>query len=327
MKHLIIIAISIFFVNCKQSATAQQDKKKGSAAEIMTYPKGNITAVEVEKIVAFLASDDLEGRDTGSKGLEKAAKFAEAEFKKHGIAPYFDSYLDVFDAQGIETFNVVGYLKGTDPKLMNEFIVIGAHMDHIGTAKPVNGDVIANGANDNAAGSAAVISLSKHFATAKNNKRSILFVLFGAEEKGLLGSKHIAKVLKEKDINLYAMVNFEMIGVPLNDKSYKAYITGFEMSNMAEKMNLYAGNELIGFLPKAKEFQLFSRSDNYSFYKEFQVPCQTISTFDFTNYEYYHHVDDEVSEMNFGFMSELINECVSVITSMSNTIVKEIKLN
>ncbi|WP_299246857.1 M28 family peptidase [uncultured Aquimarina sp.] len=314
MKQIGLIIITLLFITCKEVTTAQS-------------PMSNITASDVETIMNFLASDALGGRDTGSEGLEKAAKFIEQEFKKSGVAPYFESYLNTFDAKGTETYNVVGYLEGTDLNLANEFIVVGAHFDHIGNGKDVNGDTIANGANDNAAGSTAVISLAKHFAKVKSNKRSVLFVLFGAEEKGLLGSDHLAKVLKEKNLDLYAMVNFEMIGVPLNDKTYKAYITGYEISNMAEKINEYSGKELIGFLPKAKEFQLFRRSDNYPFYSAFNVPCQTISTFDFTNYDYYHHVDDEVSEMNFEFMAELINDCVPAITNMLNTSTKEIKLN
>ncbi|MBQ4821539.1 M20/M25/M40 family metallo-hydrolase [Aquimarina sp. MMG016] len=313
MKNILLIVVSLLFINCKQVTNAQA-------------PTAPTTASEVGEIMKFLASDDLAGRDTGSEGLDKAATFIEKEFKESGIQPYFETYRDTFDAKGIATYNVVGFLKGTDEKLANEFVIIGAHFDHIGNGKEVNGDIIANGANDNAAGSTAVISLAKQFAQLKDNKRSILFVLFGAEERGLLGSVHLAKVLKEKKLDLYAMVNFEMIGVPLNDKSYKAYITGFEISNMAEKINEYVGSELVGYLAKAKEFQLFRRSDNYPFYEQFKVPCQTISTFDFTNYDYYHHVDDEVSEMNFEFMAELINDCVPAITKMVNTEAKEIRL-
>ncbi len=323
MKRCIcLITISILFINCKQTTSAQQQVE---GSEKITIE--DIKASDVERIMNFLASDQLKGRDTGSEGLEKAAQFIETEFKKYGIEPYFKTYRDVFDAKGTATYNIVGYVKGTDETLAKEFIVLGAHIDHIGTGKEINGDTIANGANDNAAGSTAVISLAKQFAQLKNNKRSILFVLFGAEEKGLLGSEHLATVLKEENLDLYAMINFEMIGVPLKDKSYKAYITGYEVSNMATKINDYSGSELIGYLPKAKEFQLFRRSDNYPFYSKFNVPCQTISTFDFTNYEYYHHVDDEVSEMNFKFMASLINDCFPAITKMSNTSNKEIKLN
>ncbi len=321
-QYISVLLISILFINCKQTTSAQQQVQELDKVAIE-----KTTTQEVASIINFLASDELEGRDTGSEGLEKAAQFIEEEFKKYGLEPYFKTYRDVFDAKGIATYNVVGYLKGTDEKLANEFVILGAHFDHIGKGKVVDGDVIANGANDNAAGSTAVISLAKQFAKLKNNKRSILFVLFGAEEKGLLGSAHLATVLKEKNIDLYTMINFEMIGVPLNDKPYTAYITGYEASNMAKKMNDYAGAEFIGFLPKAKEFQLFQRSDNYPFYQKFKVPCQTISTFDFTNYEYYHHVDDEASQMNFEFMAKFINTSAPVIMNIINTPTKEIKLN
>jgi len=321
-RFLTLVFISVFLVNCKQTTSAQSQTQENK-----TVNDQAVTVPEVENIMNFLASDALKGRDTGSQGLEKAAQFIETEFKKYGLSPYFDTYRNVFDVKGTETYNVVGYLKGNDPSLANEFVVLGAHFDHIGTGKDVNGDIIANGANDNAAGSTAVISIAKQFAQSKSNKRSMLFILFGAEEKGLLGSKHLAKVLKEKNIDLYTMVNFEMIGVPLKNKEYMAYLTGYKKSNMAQKINTYVGSELIGYLPKATEYQLFSRSDNYPFYKAFKVPCQTISTFDFTNYDYYHHVDDEISQLDFTFMAMLINNCIPAIEKMTITPEKEIHLN
>lgn len=321
-RLLSVLFISFLFFNCKETTSAQQQTQEKKVVSVNVT-----TSAEVKDILSFLASDELNGRDTGSEGYEKAGQFVESEFQKYGLKPYFKTYRNTFDAKGTKTFNIVGYLEGNDKTLAKEFIIVGAHLDHIGKGKEVNDDTIANGANDNAAGSTAVISLAKQFAQQKNNKRSILFVLFGAEERGLLGSAHLAEALKGKNIDLYAMVNFEMIGVPLNEKSYKAYLTGYEMSNMAEKINEYAGSELLGFLPKAKEFQLFRRSDNYPFYTAFNAPCQTISTFDFTNYNYYHHVDDEASEMDFEFMAELINTCAPAIVKMANTSAKEIKLN
>ncbi len=289
--------------------------------------KSNVTSKEVGEIVTYLTSDELQGRDTGSEGLEKAAVYIETIFKKNKIAPYFKTYRDIFEVEGDKTFNVVGFLEGNDKKLAKEIVILGAHFDHIGKGKEHNGDVIANGANDNAAGTAAVITLAKHYAKTKSNKRSVLFVLFGAEEKGLLGSKHLSKILKDKGIDLYTMINFEMIGVPLNNQPHKAYITGFEESNMASKLNEYSGETLVGFLAKAKEYQLFKRSDNYPFYKEFKVPSQTISTFDFTNYKYYHHVDDEAENLDFEFMASLINDCAPALEKVFNSETKEIVLN
>lgn len=326
MKNILLVGIALFFINCKGQIKEQPKAQTKAQTEVLSKTQST-TIAEVERIMNFLASDELEGRDTGSKGLEKAADFIEKEFVSYGVNRFFENYKNNFDAKGIPTYNIVGFLEGNDKTLKNEYVLVGAHFDHIGVVDAVNGDAIANGANDNAAGSAAVISVAKQFAQLKNNKRSMLFVLFGAEEKGLLGSAHLAKQLKEKNIDLYTMVNFEMIGVPLQNKPYKAYITGYEMSNMAEKINEYSGVELIGFLPKAKEFQLFRRSDNYPFYKEFNVPCQTISTFDFTNYDFYHHVDDEASELDFEFMTKLINSCTPAIEKMVNSTTKEIKLN
>src|SRR5690606_472180 len=221
-----------------------------------------------------------------------------------------NSYRDSFEIQGRTGYNVVGYLEGNDPSLKNEFVILGAHYDHIGRGKVVNGDSIANGANDNAAGTVAVMEIARHFGAERSNKRSMLFILFSAEEMGLSGAKHIAGRLKKEDIDLYAMINFEMIGVPMKDKDHLAYLTGYEMSNMADVFNKYAGEKVLGYLPQASQYKLFQRSDNYSFYQEFQIPAQTISTFDFTNYEFYHHVSDEMQHMDIAHMVNLIEKSV-----------------
>ena len=168
--------------------------------------------------------------------------------------------------------------------------------------------------------------MAKYFAETKSNKRSILFVLFSAEEKGLLGSKHLSAQLKKANLDLYAMINFEMIGVPMKNRSYKAYISGYDLSNMAEKINEATKTETIGLLPKAKSFNLFKRSDNYPFYEDFKVPAQTISTFDFENYDYYHHVDDEPELMDYDFMASLLNELKPAIVHFTNTPSKELKM-
>ncbi|MGH1383357.1 M28 family metallopeptidase [Kordia sp.] len=285
-----------------------------------------IKAQEVDDIVTYLASDELEGRDTGSEGIEKAASYIENYFKDLGVKPYFDTYRDSFTVKGKNAFNVVGYLEGTDPDLKNEFVIIGAHYDHIGFAEPVGDDKIANGANDNAAGVGTVLTMAKYFAKTKSNKRSILFTLFSAEEKGLLGSKYLAETLKKENLNLYLMLNFEMVGVPLIDKDYVAYASGYERSNLAEKMNEYAGKKIVGFFPKAKEYQLFYRSDNYPFFKEFNVPSQTFCTFDFTNFDHYHKVGDSSDKMNFDHMAAFVNTFIPAVKKAVNADSKEIKL-
>lgn len=286
-----------------------------------------VTSSQLEEMVTYLASDELEGRKTGTVGIDKAASFIQKHFQSYNVKPYFETYRDSFKIKDIDAFNVVGFIEGNDPNLKNEVIIIGAHYDHIGSSKKVGDDKIANGANDNAAGTSAVIAMAKYFSIKKNNKRSIMFALFSAEEMGLLGSKHLSKKLKAQNLDLYTMINFEMIGVPFQDRDYIAFASGYELSNMADKINEYTSSNLIGLSEKAKGFQLFKRSDNYTFYKDFKLPCQTISSCDLSNYDYYHHVDDEAEKMDYKHMANLINKIIPAIETMSNTPTKEIKMH
>ena len=288
-------------------------------------PKGATIRERIEEIMTYLTSDELKGRDSGSEGIEKAATYIEGIFKANNIAPYFKTYRDTLSNFDKPAFNVVGYLEGTDKNLKNEFIIIGAHYDHIGIIKGKDGDNIANGANDNASGTTTVLELALHFGNAKSNRRSIIFALFSAEEKGLLGSKHLAGKLKAQNLDLYTMLNFEMVGVPLVDKNYFMYVTGYEESNLAGLGNMYVGSNLIGYLPKAKEFNLFKRSDNYPFHQVFNVPSQTFSTFDFTNFDHYHQVGDEVGLMDFDHMAEVVKKTIPLINSVANSMTKMIK--
>ena len=282
----------------------------------------------VIKTLSYLTSDELEGRDSGSEGIEKAAVYLENLLKENGIKPYFKTYRDTLSNFDKPAFNIVGYIEGTDKKLKNEFVVIGAHYDHIGMLQNgVNGDVIVNGANDNATGTTAVTEVAKYFAKFKNNKRSVLFVFFSAEEKGLLGSKHLAAKLKEQKMDLYFMFNFEMIGVPMKDKGMDFYLTGFGKSNMAATMNEYAGEKLVGYLPIETKYMLFRASDNYPFFTEFNVPAQTVSTFDFENFQFYHQPDDEFELMDTKHMTTVISKTIPVLEKMINASKKEIKLN
>jgi Zn-dependent M28 family amino/carboxypeptidase len=295
-----------------------------------------ITADEMNNLINFLASDDLKGRKTGSEGIEASATYMESYFKNLGVKPYFETYRDTFKINTIEAFNVVGVLEGTDAALKNEFIILSAHYDHIGEGELIKKfggklteiDSIANGANDNASGTATVLALAKHFSIKKSNRRTIMFVLFAGEEFGLLGSQHLAERLKLDNMNLYTMVNFEMLGVPFTDnRGYDVFLSGYDLSNMASKLNEYMGSNTVGKSEIAVKYNLFKRSDNYPFYEAFKTPCQTISSCDMTNYDYYHHVDDEVDKLDFEHMAKVMNKLIPAIVAISRTETKEIKMN
>ncbi|MGY0391890.1 M20/M25/M40 family metallo-hydrolase [Bizionia sp. KMM 8389] len=319
MKNTVFLLAVFCMFNC----FAQQEK------QIVNSEKtSQVTPDEVKQTVSFLASDAQMGRGTGGEGIEASANYIETQLKAFGVKPYYKTYRDDFKAKGLDAYNVVGVLEGTDATLKNEIIVIGAHYDHIGTkAKAVASDSIANGANDNAAGTSAVLALARYFGAHKTNKRSIMFVLFSAEEMGLLGSKHLAKRLKTENANLYTVVNLEMIGVPFKDRDYVAFVTGYDKSNMAVKINEYIGTKFLGESDVAKKYNLFKASDNYPFYQVFSMPSHTISSCDLSNYDFYHHVDDEIEKLDYNHMAELINQLIPGIEKMTNTPTQEIKMN
>lgn len=277
-----------------------------------------IKTSSIEKSLNYLASDKLKGREIGSKGIEKAAQYIENSFEKAGVKPYYETYRDSFAYKDQTGYNLIAYKEGSDPDLKDEIVMLGAHYDHIGVLDPVQGDSIANGGNDNAAGTTAILELAKYFSH-KDTKRSLLFVLFSGEEKGLIGSTHLAKRMKKEGTPLYVMLNFEMVGVPLRNRDYTAYLTGYHQSNLAEKFNAYANKSVFGFFEKAKAFNLFKRSDNYPFYKQLGIPAQTLCTFDFSNYGYYHKVGDEVHRLDIPFMKQLILECIPGIEGVVNS--------
>lgn len=299
MKYSIIVALIGFLVSLETTAQVSNIK-------------------DINTQLNYLSSDDLNGRLTGSKGLDKAATFISKYFKEIDLKPYYESFRDTFYLEDRTiAYNMIGYIEGSDPLLKNEPVIIGAHYDHIGNSKAVDGDNIANGANDNASGTVAVMQLAKILNNTKP-KRSILFVLFDAEEKGLLGSKYLAEKLKSEDVKPYVIFNIEMVGVPMEDKPQQAYLTGFEQSNFAEIFNGYTDQESLIFLPQAKDYQLFKRSDNYPFYQSFEIPAHSVSTFDFTNYSYYHHVDDEAKLIDTEHIMSLVNLWAEPLLNMAN---------
>jgi len=308
MKFKILLLASLFI----QTACTQYFEK--------------VQPQDIRSSVDFLSSDILKGRETTTEGELVASQFIKSKFIKAGIQPYFETYFDSFESKGFKGVNVVGFIEGIDPELKNEVVVLGAHYDHIGMGDKVQNDSIANGANDNASGTASVLAIAECLARLGTNKRSIVVALFSGEEKGLLGSKALSKKLKSQNIDLYTMLNFEMIGVPFTNRDYEIFITGYELSNLGDKLNSYTNSSMVGISDVAKKYNLFKRSDNYSFYKEFKVPSHTISSCDLTNFDFYHHVDDEIDQLDFVFMATTINKLIPGIMQICNTDSKEIQM-
>ena len=165
----------------------------------------------------------------------------------------------------IESQNVVGLLPGTDPKLKNEYVVVSAHLDHIGVGQPINGDSIYNGAMDNASGVATLLetALTLH-QTQKRFRRSVIFLVVTAEEKGLLGSRYYAAHPTVPADAIVANVNVDMF-LPLYPLR-GLIVQGLEESNLADDLRSVGDRLGIKILSDPEpERNAFIRSDQYSF--------------------------------------------------------------
>lgn len=154
-----------------------------------------ITETDVARHIFTIADDSMMGRDTPSRGLELTAKYVADQFQKFGLKPagdngtWFQRYSLPNDNEATAP-NTVGILEGSDAKLKNEYIVVSAHMDHLGISSGAT-DSINNGADDNASGTAGVIELAKAFSqTGVRPQRSVIFLIVSGEEKGLWGSEY-----------------------------------------------------------------------------------------------------------------------------------------
>lgn len=212
----------------------------------------------------------------------------------------------------LELANVVGMLPGkTRP---NEFVIFSGHYDHLGIGKAVQGDSIYNGANDDAAGTTAVMMLAKYYAKIHNNDRTLIFAAFTAEESGGHGSSYFSKQFNPDQV--VAMLNLEMIGTESKWGKNSAYITGYEKSSMGQilKKNLI-GSEFTFYMDPYPEQNLFYRSDNATL-AELGVPAHTISTSKMDSEPNYHNVSDEVQTLDLANMTEIIKAIAKSATSI-----------
>jgi hypothetical protein len=185
--------------------------------------KALVTTEILKKHAYFLADDALEGRCAGYPGCNKAADYIAELMKKAGLAPAGDegTYFQKFKVKGRETKNCVGVLEGTDPDLKKEYVVIGAHYDHVGTSEQDDfgrlgsgGDhTIWNGADDNGSGTTTVLAVIKAFTEGGlRTRRSIIFILFSGEEAGLIGSRAYCKAPVAPIAQHVYMLNLDMVG-------------------------------------------------------------------------------------------------------------------
>jgi len=282
--------------------------------------------------VRYLASDALEGRGTGTPGNDSAATYIARRFAGLGLSPAFSSaesrvcnpgggrqsacdgrFVQPFVARSVAaahaglpgelpTQNVAAVVRGTDPALRGEYLILGAHFDHLGRSTfgaldPNDGNAIHNGADDNASGTAAVLELARLL---KGNppKRSVIFVTFSGEELGVLGSQYFADHLPVPIEKVRAMLNFDMVGRMQGDRVIVYGVaTARELNDIVTRANAVAPLQLTA------TGDGFGASDHSSFYAK-NLPVLHF----FTNvHDDYHRATDDADKVNAAGLARVVS--------------------
>ena len=283
-------------------------------------------ATAILRDIADLASDQLEGRLTGTPGNDSAAAYLARRYKTLGLVAPFPGYIQPFEARSAEdahagrtgprlSQNVVAVLRGRDPTLRDEYIVIGAHFDHLGRATtfaqdPDAKDAIRNGADDNASGTAAVLELARLLAM-NPPRRSVIFANFSGEELGLLGSQWFVEHPPVPLGRIVAMINFDMVGRLKNDKlTVYGTATAAEFKSLLDSANAASANGV---------FQLrgigdgYGPSDQTSFYAK-DIPVLHFFT---DQHEDYHRATDDVEKINSSGEARVVDLALRVARSIA----------
>jgi Zn-dependent M28 family amino/carboxypeptidase len=186
----------------------------------------------------------------------------------------------------------------------DEYVIFSGHYDHLGYGKAVNGDSLYNGANDDAAGTTAMMVLAKYFKALNNNERTLLFAAFTAEEVGGFGAQYFSRQLDPEKVA--AMFNIEMIGTESKWGKNSAFITGYDKTDMGKILEKNLVGSAFKFYPDPyTEENLFYRSDNATLAR-LGVPAHTISTAKMDSEPHYHKPSDEMGTLNISNMTEII---------------------
>ncbi|WP_165041873.1 M20/M25/M40 family metallo-hydrolase [Dysgonomonas sp. ZJ709] len=310
MKNITFI---IAFLFISSLAIAQKPIEKGLAT---------INRQSAEAYIGFLASDALRGREAGKSGGKVAAEYIKATLMDMGIQPFEGEYFQPFDAYARERQirgrfqvnpdsiaiykkqsayrklsmqNVLGYIEG---KNKNEFVIVGAHFDHIGTDRTLVGDKIYNGADDNASGVSAVLQIAKAFLASRvQPERSIIFAFWDGEEIGSLGSQYF--LLARPDISgIKGYLNFDMIGRNQNESKPNHVVYFYTEANSV--FGDWLKNDIVKYkLTLEPDYRPWDKpvggSDNSSFAKK-NIPIIWYHT---DGHPDYHQPTDHADKLNW----------------------------
>jgi Zn-dependent M28 family amino/carboxypeptidase len=321
IASILILLATVYSCGMFSKGDNNANEKKTISTTSVLKKEIVIDSNMVRKHLYTLAADDMEGRKSGTAGIEKAAVYIENEFKKIGLSTFGDleNYRQTFTfknrrtKEDITSSNIIGVLEGRSKK--DEYVIISAHYDHLGMKMSGEEDLIYNGANDDASGVTGVLALAAYFKEV-GNERTLVFAAFTAEEMGLMGSTHFGKGIDAT--KFVAGINLEMIGKTPSFGPNTAWLTGFERSDFGTiiQQNLVGSGYQL-FPDPYKKFNLFFRSDNASLAR-LGVPSHTFSTTPIDVDPDYHQLSDESETLNMTVITQTIQAVAKGTESIIN---------
>ena len=312
---------------------------------VASYMESQAVSEEaLRRPLSVLAADSLRGRRTGDPGAIMAARFLAEELRLAGAAPAYPAAGDGMDGyfqqvplgtdddgrlrllddaaavealpaeRRVEAVNVIGIIRGSDPTLRAEAVVVGAHYDHVGIGPAVNGESIYNGADDDASGVVTALEVARSLAQGPPPARTVIVLLTTAEEQGLLGTLHYLRdpvVPLERTV---ADLQIEMVGRPddMVGGSGRAWLTGFERSSVG--VGFQAAQLPIVTDPRPAQ-RFFQRSDNIAFACR-GIPAHTLSSFGM--HADYHQPGDEIDRIDFAHLAILAEASTRAVRLLAN---------
>lgn len=329
LKRIIpILLLATLTISC----SAQKTKNKKPKADFSTY----MSAISMESLrtnLTVIASDEMEGRETGSKGQKKAGEYIIEFYKKHGVSfpkgatsyyqPVPAAFMNAKRNENLpDSENIWAYIEGSEKP--NEIVVISAHYDHVGIKR---GEIY-NGADDDGSGTVAIMEVAAAFQKAKNEghgpKRSVLILHVTGEEHGLHGSRYYSENPLFPLANTVADVNIDMIGRRDDfhkDSNNYVYIIGSDylssdLYNICENVNKeYTKLDIdYKYNDKNDPNRFYYRSDHYNFAKN-GIP--SVFLFNGTHADY-HKATDEVDKIEFDALTKRTQYAFAITWEIAN---------
>lgn len=339
-----LLGLSTLLVTACVGDTAQDTTPEFSADDM---PR----AARLEALLSTLAADSMEGRRTGTPGIHRAAAFLAAELERYGVESAGDNgFLQTIpmarvtvetqdgsrerlimpiDTDSFDTIsagqvimtegNVVGIIRGSDPAVASETVILGAHFDHVGIGNPVADeagvmDSIYNGADDDGSGTVAVLEIARTLMEGTPPRRTVVILLSTGEEMGLLGTRWYIENPVMPIAQTVADLQIEMIGRPDDAVGGfgRAWLTGYERTTMGDQL-AEAGSPIVPDPRLDQNF--FFRSDNIAFAR-IGIPAHTLSSFNL--HGDYHQPSDEVDKVDFAHMAALVEAAVEAVRFLAD---------